>query len=143
MNVNNIDIELRYNNIFIVSKIEDQNIVMLFKNIVLKAIRDLYYEKYSFIKYPRTKEEIKKLFEEIFNGSRDKLIEIVADQIQIIKSLLEKSNEIIYGEAKYTIEDHNRKKLLKLISDRNLFIRIFDHVIFPFVKIKQKDKLKN
>ncbi len=143
MNVNNIDIELRYNNIFIVSKIEDQNIVMLFKNIVLKAIRDLYYEKYSFIKYPRTKEEIRKLFEEIFNGSRDKLIEIVADQIQIIKSLLEKSNEIIYGEAKYTIEDHNRKKLLKLISDRNLFIRIFDHVIFPFVKIKQKDKLKN
>lgn len=144
MNINNLDIEIRYNSLFIVSKIEDQNVVLLFKNIVLDAIKELYYEKYSFIKYPRTKEEFKKLFDEIVSGSKDKLIELLADKLQLIKGLLEKSGEIVYVGVKYIIDENIRKKLLKLISDRNLFIRIFDYTIFPFItKRRLKDKLTN
>ncbi|MEM0383024.1 MAG: hypothetical protein QXD88_01970, partial [Candidatus Anstonellales archaeon] len=88
----------------------------------------------SFISYPVLKEEYRKLFEEILSSARDLFIDRLNSKLQELKELLGKNNVINYAGNRFIINEVMRKKLIQLINQKNIFLRIFGKLIYPFVQ---------
>ncbi|MCS7122838.1 MAG: hypothetical protein NZ908_02705 [Candidatus Micrarchaeota archaeon] len=138
-----IDLEIKYNELFFTSRLTDENSVNMFKQIVVDVMKEIYHSKLSFLSYPVTKEDYRKLFDEIINNLKDLFVQKLSQKIQELKEMLTKNNIINLGKTKFMIEESIRKKIISLISKKNLYLKIFGYMIFPFVAQRQNNTLKN
>ncbi|MEM2769127.1 MAG: hypothetical protein QXQ15_01575 [Candidatus Anstonellales archaeon] len=134
MNAEYIDLEIQYNDLIFTSKIQDESVIMMFKYVVRDVLKEIYINKFSFISYPVLKEEYRKLFEEILSSARDLFIDRLNSKLQELKELLGKNNIINYAGNRFIINETMRKKLIQLINQKNIFLRIFGKLIYPFVQ---------
>ncbi|MEM2054356.1 MAG: hypothetical protein QW336_02460 [Candidatus Anstonellales archaeon] len=134
MNAEYIDLEIQYNDLIFTPKIQDESVIMMFKYVVRDVLKEIYINKFSFISYPVLKEEYRKLFEEILSSARDLFIDRLNSKLQELKELLGKNNIINYAGNRFIINETMRKKLIQLINQKNIFLRIFGKLIYPFVQ---------
>ncbi|MEM0456093.1 MAG: hypothetical protein QXL02_03160 [Candidatus Anstonellales archaeon] len=134
MNAEYIDLEIQYNDLIFTPKIQDESVIMMFKYMVRDVLKEIYINKFSFISYPVLKEEYRKLFEEILSSARDLFIDRLNSKLQELKELLGKNNVINYAGNRFIINEIMRKKLIQLINQKNIFLRIFGKLIYPFVQ---------
>ncbi|MEM1688694.1 MAG: hypothetical protein QXV16_01595 [Candidatus Anstonellales archaeon] len=134
MNAEYIDLEIQYNDLIFTPKIQDESVIMMFKYMVRDVLKEIYINKFSFISYPVLKEEYRKLFEEILSSARDLFIDRLNSKLQELKELLGKNNVINYAGNRFIINEVMRKKLIQLINQKNIFLRIFGKLIYPFVQ---------
>lgn len=143
MDYNVIDLEIKYNELFFTSKLTDENSLNMFKHIVIDIMKEIYHSRLSFLSYPVTKEDYMRLFDEIYNNLKDLFVQKLSQKIQELREMLSKNNIINLGRAKFVIEESIRKKILSLLSKRNLYLKIFGKMIFPFIAQRQDNTLKN
>ncbi|MEM0356708.1 MAG: hypothetical protein QXD03_04905 [Candidatus Anstonellales archaeon] len=134
MNAEYIDLEIQYNDLIFTPKIQDESVIMMFKYMVRDVLKEIYINKFSFISYPVLKEEYRKLFEEILSSARDLFMDRLNSKLQELKELLGKNNVINYAGNRFIINEVMRKKLIQLINQKNIFLRIFGKLIYPFVQ---------